>query len=445
MDTLFSHITVVTMDESLQVISDGFVGVADGKITYVGKIPPEDCQPKTIFDGSGMVLMPGLINCHTHLPMSLLRGYAEDRDLDTWLHEFIFPRESRLDARAVKAGALLSIAECLQFGVTSVSDMYMFPDAVAEAAAESGIKANLGCSMTLAPEDGEDFDFEAWPPFRELEGVREKWDGYDEGRLKIDCCLHSVYTSVHPLWDALAEYAINTGSRMQLHLSETRTEQEVCLDRYGLSPAELLDCHHIFSVPATAAHCVHLTPEDMALLARRKTSAVCCPVSNLKLASGLADVPAMVKAGMNVALGTDSAASNNNLDLFEEMKALCLMTKAKQQDPTALAAPAALMMATVCGARAQGREAQCGMIKVGMDADLIMLDFSAPHLMPCHDVMSSLVYSASGRDVRMTMVRGRILYLDGKFTTIDLPAVVKELADYAIGRVFSDTPIKEDD
>ena len=439
MDTLFAHATLVTMDESLRVIPDGFLGITDGKISYLGTVPPlENEKPKTIIDGSGMVLMPGLINCHTHLPMSLLRGYADDFTLDTWLHEYIFPREARLDDRCVKAGTLLSICECLQFGITSVSDMYMFTGAVAEAVAQSGIKANLGYSMTLA--EDEELDIERFPPFLDLQQVRQTWHGYDNGRIRIDACLHSVYTSTYPLWEAISEYAINTGLRMQLHLSETRKEQEECQARYGLTPAQELDCHHVFNVPATAAHCVHLTQEDMTLLAKRGVSAVHCPVSNLKLASGQADVLAMVKAGMNVTLGTDSSASNNNLDLFEEMKTACLMAKGKTGDPTVLAAPAVLLMATVCGARAQGREQECGMLKVGMDADIIMVDFSLPHLMPCHNVLSNLVYSASGRDVRMTMVRGKILYMDGKFPTIDVNEIVKELAQYAIPNVFSSDP-----
>ena len=435
MDTLFSHATVVTMDESMHIYTDGFVGITGGRIAYVGKTPPpEGGKPRKIIDAAGMVLMPGLINCHTHLPMTILRGCADDYDLQTWLTQHIFPREDRLDDRCVKAAALLGIAECLQFGVTSVSEMYDHVGAIAEAAAESGIKANISRGTTMFI--GDDFDFETFPACRELAAAREKWDGYDSGRLRIEAAIHAEYTSTHQLWDAVSEYCINEGVRLQVHLSETENEHSSCLEKYGLTPAEVLDCHHVFDVPAVAAHCVWLSESDMKLLAKRKVSAVHCPVSNLKLASGVADVPAMVRAGMNVALGTDGTASNNNLDLFEEIKYAALLAKEKHHDPTALAAPAALMMATVCGARAQGREAECGMIKTGMDADLILLDFTRPHLMPCHNVLSSLAYSARGGDVVMTMVRGRILYAEGKFPTIDLSAVVKDLAEYAMPRVF---------
>ena len=437
MDTLFSHVTVLTMDARMSLWTDAFVGVTDGKIAWLAKKPPEE-QPERIIDGSGMVLMPGLINAHTHLPMSILRGYADDLALDSWLNDYIFPREDRLDGRCVKAATLLGIAESLRFGVTSVSEMYYFSEAQAEAFAESGMKVNLsrGTSMFL----GDDFDFETFPACQELVALHEKWHGYDHGRIQVEASIHAEYTSTYPLWDALAEYAINNKLGLQLHLSETKKEHDECVERYGLTPAQLFDCHHVLGTRVTAAHCVHVTPEDMALLAKRRVSAVHCPVSNLKLASGCADVMGMVKAGMNVCLGTDSAASNNNLDLFEEMKACALMAKGRTGDPTAIPAEAALTMATVCGARAQGREAECGQIAVGMDADLILVDFNQPHLIPCHNVLSNLVYAASGHDVALTMVRGKILYADGKFPTIDLNAVARELHDYVIPTVFSDAP-----
>lgn len=434
MDTLFTNITAVTMDEAMQVLYDCYIGVTDGKISYISKKAPEQ-KPQQIINGSGMVLMPGMINCHTHLPMSLLRGYADDYDLGTWLNQYIFPREDRLDGRAVKAATLLSLAECLRFGVTSVSDMYNFCDEIAEAVAQSGIKANIARGTTLFTEE---FDFETYPACKELRELQKKWNGYDNGRIKIEASVHGEYTSNYKLWEALGEYALNEGLGMHVHLSETKAEHEACKEKYGLTPAQLLDCHHVFEAPTTAAHCVWIEQEDMQLLAKRHVSAVHCPVSNLKLASGCADVAAMVKAGMNVALGTDGVASNNNHDLFEEMKAAALMAKGKTGEPTAMPAQAPLMMATVCGARAQHREKECGMIKLGMDADLIMLDFTQPHLMPCHNVISQLVYAASGHDVIMTMVRGKILYAAGKYTTIDLDAVVRELAEHAMPTVFLD-------
>ena len=212
MDTLFSNATVVTMDPSMHVYTDGFVGVTDGRIAYVGKNPPPASeQPQKIIDATGMVLMPGLINCHTHLPMTILRGYADDYDLQTWLTEHIFPKEDRLDDRCVKAATLLGIAECLQFGVTSVSEMYDHVDAIAEAVAESGIKANIARGATMFLDEG--FDFETFPACRELVAARDKWDGFDGGRIRIEAGIHGEYTSSYPFWEAVSEYAVNEGLR----------------------------------------------------------------------------------------------------------------------------------------------------------------------------------------------------------------------------------------
>ena len=410
MDTLFSNVTIVTMDEAMHVYFDAYLGVTDGKISYLAREAPKE-KTKRLVPGEGLVLMPGLINCHTHLPMSVLRGYADDVELSSWLNDYIFPHEDRLDGRSAKAAALLSIAECVRFGTTSISDMYNFCDEIAEAVAEPG---------------------------RELVALKEKWDGYDNGRIRVEASVHGEYTSDYRLWDALSEFAINEKVGMHVPLSETKAEHEQCLERNGLPPAQVLDCHHVFDTRAIAAPCVWVTPEDMRLLAKRGVTAVHCPVSNLKLASGCAPVTEMVKAGMNVALGTDSSASNNNLDLFEEMKAAALMAKVTSGDPKALPVEAVLMMATVCGARAQGREAECGMLKLGMDADLVLLDFTSPHLMPCHNVMSHLVYAASGHDVVMTMVRGQVLYAAGKYPTIDLDSVVRELSGYVMPRIFEE-------
>ncbi|MBQ7871625.1 MAG: amidohydrolase [Oscillospiraceae bacterium] len=434
MDTLFSNVTVVTMDEELRVLFAAFVGVTDGKISYVSRKAPKE-QPGQIINGEGMVLMPGLINCHTHLAMSPLRGYADDVALDVWLNDYMFPKEDLLDGRCVKAATLLSLAECLRFGTTSVSDMYYFCDEVCEALAQSGMKGNISRAVTFF---GEEFDFEKDKRCQELVALKNKWHNFDNGRIKVEAAIHGEYTSDHRVWEALSEYALNEGIGMHVHLSETKAEHEACKERHGLTPAQVLDCHHAFDAPTIAAHCVWLEPEDMQLLAKRKVSAVHNPCSNLKLASGCAKVEDMIKAGMNVALGTDSSASNNNLDMFEEIRAATYMAKGASLDPKALPALAALMMATVCGARAQHREAECGMIKVGMDADLILLDFTQPHLMPCHNVMSHLAYAVSGHDVVMTMVRGKILYAAGKYLTIDLESVVRELAEYVMPRMFGE-------
>ena len=225
---------------------------------------------------------------------------------------------------------------------------------------------------------------------------------------------------------------------IQLHLGETAEEAESCLDRTGLYPAELLDCHRLWSLPTTAAGCVSLSEEDKKLLGKRKATAVATPLASAKLGQPITPVLDCVKAGMNVALGTGSAMECGNLDLFEVMRGTSLAVRSQTGKADALPAQAALMMATVCGARAQGRAEECGMLKEGMDADIVLVDFSAPHLVPCHNVLSALTFSAKGGDVAMTMVRGKILYQSGRFPTIDLGSVVEEITNYTMNRLFAE-------
>ena len=440
MDTLISNVTVVTMNEKMDVLFGAFIGIADGKISYIGKTAPTE-QPATIVVGTGMVAIPGLVNCHTHLATTALRSYCDDLSsreaLDAQLQ-----KEDKMDSRCAKAAAKLAIAECLRFGITSVSDLYYYPAATAEAVAETGIKGNLALSAYRFIDQNEEFDFDTDEQCQELCRVVEKWHGHDNGRIRVDAGLYAEYTSNHKLWEGLLGYASEKGLGLQLHLAQTQSEVDSCLDRTGLSPAELLDCHRLFSLPTTAAGCACLSDEDKALLGKRKISVVALPLSAAKAGQPGTPILDCVKAGMNVALGTDGAIECGNLDLFEVMRFAAVNTRAASGDAAALPAPAALMMATVCGARAQGRADECGMLKVGMDADIVLVDFSAPHLMPCHNVLNGLVFSAKGGDVAMTMVRGNILYQNGTWPTIDLKEVVEELTTYAIPRLFNDQSVQ---
>ena len=434
MDTLISNVTVVTMNEKMDVVFGGFIGIRDGKIAYIGKSAPEE-TPKTIVDGTGMVAIPGLVNAHTHLATTVLRSYLDDADNKEMLTQLL-QKEAKMDSKSAKASALLGIAECLRFGVTSVSDLYYYPDATAEAAAEAGIKANVALSAYRFIDENEEFDFETDEQCRELCRVVEKWNGHDDGRIRIDCGIHSEYTSNYPLWEALGAYALEMGLRMQLHLAQTEAEAESCLERTGLSQTELLGGHRLFSVPATVSGCVALSEEDRKYLGKKGASAVATPVADGKAGQLTTPISACVKAGMNVALGTGGAVECGNLDMFETMRQTAMAARTAGGDASAMPAPAVLMMATVCGARAQGRAESAGMLKEGMDADIVLVDFSAPHLMPCHNVLSSLVFAAKGGDVAMTMVRGKILYQNGTFPTIDLQSVVQTLTEYAIPTLF---------
>lgn len=436
LDILISNVTAVTMNEKMEVLFGAYIGIADGKIAYLAKTPPADL-PETIIDGTGMVAIPGLINCHTHLATTVLRSYCDDltaaEALDAQLK-----KEAKMDSRCAKAAAKLAIAECLRFGVTSVSDLYYYPNATAEAIAESGIKGNLALSAYRFIDPNEEFDFDTDEQCMELCRIVDEWHGYDDGRIRIDAGIHAEYTSNHKLWEGLLGYATEKELGFQLHLAQTQGEVDSCVERTGLTPAQLLDCHRLFSLPTTAAGCGYLEDEDKALLGKRKISAVALPLSAAKAGLASTEILACVKAGMNVALGTDGAIECGNLDMFEVLRMAAVNARATTGDAAALPAPAALMMATVCGAQAQGRSKECGMLKEGMDADIAMVDFSAPHLIPCHNVLNGLVFGAKGGDVAMTMVRGKILYQNGQFPTIDLKEVVEELTGYAIPRLFND-------
>ena len=424
------------MNPKMDVLFGAFIAIENGKIKSITKTAPQE-QPATIIDGTGMVAIPGLINCHTHLATTALRSFCDDLSGREAL-ELQLRKEAKMDSRAAKAAALLGIAECLRFGITSVSDLYYYPDATAEAVAESGIKANLALSAYRFIDACEDFDFETDEQCQELVRVAEKWHGHDDGRIRIDAGIHAEYTSNFKLWEALVAYASEKGLGFQLHLAETRAESESCLDRTGMGPAELLNCHRLFNVPATATGCVHLEDHERKLLGKKKVSAVSTPLANAKAGMACTPIRESVKAGMNLALGTGGAIECGNLDMFEVMRFAAMQERLASGDPSALPSSAVLMMATVTGAQAQGRSKECGVLAEGMDADIVLVDFTAPHLMPCHNVLNGLTFSAKGGDVAMTMVRGKILYQNGRFPTIDLNAVVEELTTYAIPKLFSD-------
>ncbi len=434
MDTLISNVTVVTMNEQMDVLFGAYIGIQDGKILSVSKNPPEG-KPSTIIDGTGMVAMPGLINGHTHLATTVLRNLLDDEGRAEAL-EAQLTKEDKMNSRIAKASATLGIAECLRFGITSVSDLYYFPDATAQAVAESGIKANIALSAYRYISPTEDFDFETDEQCRELCRVTKTWHGYDNGRIQINGGIHAPYTSNHLLWEGISDFCREKGLGVQLHLAQTGDEENDALERNGLSSTELLNYHRFFDNPATAVGCGALNREDLEILKKKRATVVVTPLADAKSGIPCAPVSETVKAGVNVALGTGGALECGNLDLFEVIRGTAMAERTRAGAPTAMPAQAVLMMATVCGARAQGRSGECGMLKAGMDADIALLDFSAPHLIPCHNVMNGLVFSAKGGDVAMTMVRGKILYQNGQFPTIDLKSAVEELTSYALPHLF---------
>lgn len=430
MNILISHATVLCMDEANTVLSDGFVLVKGREIAYVGPIRPAEAVDREI-NGTGKVLMPGFVDCHTHLTMSLMRGYGGGHDLQTWLNDYIFPVEAKLDSRAVRAGTALALAEAISCGITSVSDMYYFCDDIIAEVVKSGISANIARGATVFTDD---FDPHTYPACAESVALAETWHNYNDGQIKIDACIHGEYTSNPKLWAWMADFAGKYGLQMHVHLSETKSEHTACLQRWGKTPAAVFEEYGLWNTPAIAAHCVWTTPEDWEIFKRHGVTAVHNPASNMKLASGAAPAAAMLDAGVNVALGTDGMSSNDNHDMFEEMKLAALLARVSSMDPMALSDAAVLKMATVNGAKAQGRNA--GVVKAGAQADLILVDFRSPNLQPCHDVSANLIYSAHGSNVCMNMARGSVIYENGNFLTLDLDEIYREVERYAIPKLF---------
>ncbi|MHB9023386.1 MAG: amidohydrolase [Armatimonadota bacterium] len=418
------HITAVTVDDLFTIIEDAAIAVADARIIYVG---PQSGAPAphagdTVIDGNGMVALPGLINAHTHLAMTLFRGAADDLPLMTWLQEKIWPVEANVTAEDVYWASQLGIAEMLRAGVTTFNDMYWHVEAVADAVRESGIRACLsGVVIGIAP-DGEALLEKA------IERVRTF---LAEGHPRITPFFgpHAPYTVPRTMMRHILETASELGVGVHTHLSETIGEVEDCRRDHDLTPIALMNRIGLFTVPVTAAHCVHPTPEEITILAETGAGIAHCPSSNMKLGSGIAPVTAYLEAGATVALGTDGAGSNNTLDILREMRAAALLQKVTG-DPTALNAMQAIMMATRHGAKALNLP-DLGTLEVGKLADIILLDFNQPHLTPAKRITSDLVYAASGHDVDTVIVHGQVLLRNGQWTSLDVARIQAKVNESA--------------
>ena len=415
---LFSNIHI--LDEQFQHRSGCYVGIKDGVIAYIGtEMPTEDFGE--VYDGTGRLLMPGFYNSHSHSGMTLMRGYGENLALSNWLHQRIFPFEAKLTTEAIYNGTMLAAAEMLRFGIVSTTEMYFDAAAIRRAVTESGIKMNMGLSVTCFDDRG----YQDLPTYSEMLDSLQTCHGAACGRLKLDAALHAEYTSTQKLAEGVAAFAQEHGLRQHVHLSETKAEHEECKQRRnGRTPARYFYDIGFFDSPTSAAHCVWLEGEDFDLLAEKGVTAASCPVSNLKLASGFPNAPLMLEKGINYALGTDSVASNNNLNLMEEVRLFATLFKATTGDPTVVTPAQALYAATRAGALAQGRS-DCGLLKEGFRADLIVMDLrNKPHMYPCHNMLNNVVFAAQGSDVCLTMVDGQVLYRDGLYTTLDIESVI---------------------
>lgn len=411
---IFKNITI--LNEHFEIENNVNLEVEDSKIKQISHFEIEADAEIRVIDGKNRLLIPGFVNSHAHSPMSLMRGYGENMNLQDWLFKKIFPFEEKLSSNAVYYGTLLSMAESFKYGITSTSDMYYFVDDMVRAVAESGAKANISRSITNPT--GADFD--SLESVREAKRVAAKYHMFADGRIRIDHSLHAEYTSNEDTAKRLAQIAKESGLNMHVHVSETKTERDECKKRHnGKTPVRYLADCGIFDVKATAAHCVWLEDEDFDILKDKGVTVASNPVSNLKLSSGICDVNRLLEKGIDVAIGTDSSASNNNLNMFEEMKTLCLLAKVKNYNPKLITPLQSVQMATLNGAKSQGRY-DSGLIKVGNKADLVMLRTDSPNMCPKHDLLNNLVLSATDSDIVMTMIDGKIVYENGDFKTIDI-------------------------
>ena len=415
---LFKNITI--LDENFEIKKNMYVGIKNDEIAYIGeKEPSEDFGES--YDGNGKLLMPGFYNAHAHSPMTLVRGYGENMNLQDWLYKRIFPFEDHLNSNAVYYGTLLAMAESLRFGIVSTSDMYYFIDDMAAAVRDAKTKANI-CRSISHFDDSDPWEGER---LKEMKRTFEAYHMTEEGRIKMDCSLHSEYTNNMKSIQAVSDYANEVKTGIQIHISETQSEHEECKAKYGMTPIQLFNKVGAWNVPATAAHCVWIDGDDFDIIKEKGITVAANPVSNLKLASGVSNVPKMLKMGIKVAIGTDSVCSNNSLNFFEEMKAFATCSKMMYKDPTAVTPMQALYAATREGALSQGRT-DCGLLKEGFKADLIVINTAVPNMYPVHNMLNNLVYSADGADVLMTMVDGKVLYKNGEYTTIDIEKVIAE-------------------
>jgi 5-methylthioadenosine/S-adenosylhomocysteine deaminase len=429
---LFRNITILTPDGGAK--EGAFVGVRGGTIDYVGDAPPPGDWGRK-YDGAGKLLMPGFYNAHAHSPMTLMRGYGENLVLQEWLIARIFPFEANIYPEAVYHATLLAMAESFRYGVVSSSDAYFFAEEMARAVLESGAKANVARSLAGFDEDQDMYGMDS---FKEAKRVFEEYDGAENGRVRIDMSLHMEETSTERLARQLAEYSAKIGARIQTHVSETQSEHEGCKERHGgRTPVAYFADLGLFDSPATAAHCVWVEREDMAIMNEKGVTVASCPVSNLKLASGVANVPALLDAGVSVAIGTDSVASNNSLNMIEEIKFFALLNKERREDPTLITPRQAIYAATRAGALSQGRD-DCGLVKEGFRADLIVLDLSSPGMRPVFDLYNNVAYSASGGDVVLTMVDGKVVYESGEYPTIDVARAIYE-TERACAKIAKET------
>lgn len=410
---------LITMDPKRRIFKRGSVAIEADKISALGENIREPAD--IVLDARGKVIMPGLVNAHTHLSMTLMRGIADDMPLMEWLTTRIWPIEKKLNGHDCYVGALLGCLEMIKSGTTCFADQYFFMEDVARAVKEAGLRAVLSHGI-IDMDDPEKRGSE----LRAGERLVRECHGKADGRILTMFGPHSAYTCSSECLRQVKKLAEKHKVRIHIHLAESRDEVENITKKYGKRPVEYLEKIGFLGPEVLAAHCVWINQKEIEILRKREVKPVHNPTSNMKIASGVAPVPEMLAAGIPVALGTDGAASNNTLDMFNEMKFAALLSKVHKLDPIALPAQTVLEMATLNGAAALGLQNDTGSLEVGKRADVVLIDLRKPHFTPLHNVISHLVYSAVGSDVNTVIVDGKILMRDRGVLTLDEGKVMDE-------------------
>jgi 5-methylthioadenosine/S-adenosylhomocysteine deaminase len=429
LDILIEGGTLLTMSDTCEVIDHPVIGIKDGKIKFVAGKDNDDAHlytAKKVLNASGSIVMPGLINTHTHLPMVCFRGLADDLPLMDWLNNHIFPAEARFVNRdMVYAGAMLAIAEMILSGTTTFCDAYFYESSVARAAIDSGMRAVVCQGFIDLPNPNDPVKIADI-----AERFINKWQ--KEGPLLIPAlACHSPYTCAPETLSRIKYVARKAEVPYNIHISETKDEVVLIRKRYGKTPVKYLRDLDVLDDRTVAAHCNWLEDDEIEILRDCGVKVSHNPESNMKLAAGCAPIPIMIQKGITVGLGTDGCASNNDLDMFREMGTAAKLHKVIRMDPTVMDAKTVLKMATINGARVLGLENRIGSIEPGKFADIIIVDIKKPHHTPMYNCYSQLVYSASGSDVKTSIIGGRIIMHERELLHVDLPSIMYEVKKIA--------------
>lgn len=425
MNILIRNAMILTMDRD--EIVQGHIGIEKDRIIFIGSIP-EDFKADYEIEAKDHLAMPGMVNAHTHSAMSLLRNYADDIPFWEWLTEKVWPIEGKMNEKDVYWGTMISIAEMFRSGTTAYADMYFHSEETAKASCEAGIRCSVAKGLIGSSEEDEQ-------RFSDTRAIHREWNGAGEGIITVMAGPHAPYTCDPSFLHKVIDLCDELQMPLHIHLSESQKEIEESIKKYGKSPIAHVQELGLFTQHTLAAHCVHLLPGDISLLKEGGVHVAHNPLSNLKLGNGTAPVSDMLQAGVNLSLGTDSSCSNNNLNLFEEMKMASLLAKGQTADSTILSAFETLKMATQNGYKALRLDESLGTLKAGSKADLILVDMNQPHWYPHQNLKSSLVYSAQGSDVSTVIVNGKIVMEKKEMKTIDLERVRYE-TDKIISRIY---------